>query len=260
MSENSFALTNKDDKHGLEIISNTKARKFSFSLKSNADFKCKILESQFHGMLLNINKIDVWTRLVGGFNAYNLLSVYATSVLLKINPEEVLIKLSTLKPAKGRFQIIQSSSKIIPIVDYAHTADALEKTLNTINLIRIDSQNLITVIGCGGDRDKEKRPKMAAIACNLSSQVIFTNDNPRSEDPIQITEEMLSGLSSIQKKKTLIIHDRKEAIKTACKLAKNDDIILLAGKGHEKFQEIKGKKIPFDDVKQLTELINTNQE
>ena len=251
-----FALVNKDDKHGLRMLSKTSARRFTYSLTSIADYKARLLENQFDGMLLNINKIDIWVKLIGQFNAYNLLAIYATACLLNIGETEVLTALSMLDSAEGRFQILNSDDGVIAIVDYAHTEDALKNILDTINDIRKNKNQLITVIGCGGDRDKTKRPKMASVACNLSTQVILTTDNPRSEDPDNIIEDMISGLDPVQKKKLLVVLDRKQAIRTACRLARKNDIILVAGKGHEKYQEIKGKKFPFDDREELIQSLN----
>ena len=217
-----------------------------------------MLQKEFGGTLLNIDKINVWTQLVGEFNMYNLLLVYATAVSFNINNQLALIALSELEPAEGRFHIIKNDKNIVPIVDFAHTEDSLKKVILTIKEICKDKQQLITIIGCGGDRDRKKRPKMTYVACNLSTKVIITNDNPRSEDPDQIINDMLFGLPSNLKNKTLVIKNRKEAIKTAVSIANMNDIILLAGKGHEKYQEINGKKTPFDDVQELSKAININ--
>lgn len=256
LPETAFALTNKDDKNGLKMLEGTKANKVSYSLKSSADYKCRILENQFEGMLLQINKVDVWVQLIGDFNAYNILSVYAIANQFGFEDYEVLTALSMLSSAEGRFQFIRSDEKITAIVDYAHTDDALKNVLSTINKIRSNAEQLITVIGCGGDRDKSKRPLMARVACDLSTQVILTSDNPRSENPDLIIEDMLAGLDPVQNKKVLVITDRKQAIKTACRLANETDIVLVAGKGHEKYQEIKGEKIPFDDMEELKNSLN----
>jgi UDP-N-acetylmuramoyl-L-alanyl-D-glutamate--2,6-diaminopimelate ligase len=259
LSKSAFALVNKDDKNGMKMLEGTKANQLSYSLKSVSDYKCKVLENQFDGMLLSINKVDVWVKLIGDFNAYNILSVYATAKQFGFSDYKVLTALSMLTAAEGRFECVQSGD-ITAIVDYAHTDDALKNVLSTINNIRTKTEELITVVGCGGDRDKTKRPKMAAVACNLSTQVIFTTDNPRSENPDAIIEDMIRGLDPIQKKKVLVITDRRQAIKTACKLAKAKDIVLIAGKGHEKYQEINGEKFPFDDLEELKLSLNINQQ
>ena len=256
LPKSAFALTNKDDKSGMKMLEGTKANKTTYALKSLADYKCKVLENQFEGMLLNINKVDIWTKLIGDFNAYNILSVYAVANLFGFEDIEVLTALSMLTAAEGRFQYFQSQEKITAIVDYAHTDDALKNVISTINNIRSNAEQLITVVGCGGDRDKTKRPLMAAVACNLSNQVILTADNPRSENPDSIIEDMLSGLDPVQKKKVLVITDRAQAIKTACRLANTNDIVLVAGKGHEKYQEINGEKFPFDDLEELKQSLN----
>ena len=251
-----FALTNKDDKNGMKMLEGTKAQKCTYSLKSVSDYKCRVLENQFEGMLLSINKVDIWVKLIGDFNAYNLLSVYAVANQFAFEDHEVLTALSMLTSPEGRFQYLQSEEKITAIVDYAHTDDALKNVLTTVNNIRANAEQLITVVGCGGDRDKTKRPLMAAVACNLSNQVILTSDNPRSENPDAIIEDMMRELDPIQRKKVLVIIDRKQAIKTACRLAKTNDIILVAGKGHEKYQEINGEKFPFDDLEELKQSLN----
>ena len=238
------------------MISNTKAIKLTYSLKSMADYKCKLIENRLDGMHLNIQNYELWVRLIGEFNAYNLLSVYAVAIQLGLNNEEVLEQISNLHSVEGRFQTIRTTENITAVVDYAHTPDALENVLKTINSIRNNNENVITVVGCGGDRDKTKRPKMAAIACNNSSQVIITSDNPRTENTEDIIEDMIKGLDPVQKKKTLVISDREQAIKTACTLSKEGDIILVAGKGHEKYQEINGEKFPFDDMQHLKESLN----
>jgi len=257
LSKSAFALVNKDDKNGMKMLEGTKANQLSYSLKSVSDYKCKVLENQFDGMLLSINKVDVWVKLIGDFNAYNILSVYATAKQFGFSDYKVLTALSMLTAAEGRFECVQLGD-ITAIVDYAHTDDALKNVLSTINAIRTKTEEVITVVGCGGDRDKTKRPKMAAVACNLSTQVIFTTDNPRSENPDAIIEDMIRGLDPIQKKKVLVITDRRQAIKTACKLAKAKDIVLIAGKGHEKYQEINGEKFPFDDLEELKLSLNIN--
>ena len=256
LPKSAFALTNKDDKNGMKMLEGTKAQKCTYSLKSVSDYKCRVLENQFEGMLLSINKVDIWVKLIGDFNAYNLLSVYAVANQFAFEDHEVLTGLSMLTSPEGRFQYLQSEEKITAIVDYAHTDDALKNVLTTVNNIRANAEQLITVVGCGGDRDKTKRPLMAAVACNLSNQVILTSDNPRSENPDAIIEDMMQELDPVQKKKVLVIIDRKQAIKTACRLAKTNDIILVAGKGHEKYQEINGEKFPFDDLEELKQSLN----
>jgi len=256
LKPDAIALVNNDDKHAKDIIKDTKAKTQTFSLRSMSNFKCKILENQFDGMLLNINNYDLWTRLIGEFNAYNVLVVYAVGRLLNYEEEKLLKGISLLDSAEGRFQSVKNKEGLTAIVDYAHTPDALQNVLSTINKIRSGNENLITVIGCGGDRDKKKRPKMAAIASNLSTKVIITSDNPRSEDPEKIITEMMSNLDPVQKKKCLEILDRKQAIKTACMLAEGNDIILIAGKGHEKYQEIKGVKYPFNDMLEIKQSLN----
>lgn len=256
LDKDAFALTNKDDKNGSKMLEGTKAKKLSYALKSLADYNCKVLENHFEGMLLHVNKVDVWVKLIGEFNAYNILAVYAVARQFGLQDYEVLTALSVLTAPEGRFQFITNEDSVIGIVDYAHTDDALKSTLSTINNIRISTQKLISIVGCGGGRDKTKRPLMAQAACNLSTQVIITTDNPRFENPEDIIEDMIFGLDPKQKKKILVITDRREAIMTAGKLAGESDIILLAGKGHEKYQEIKGKKFPFDDMKELKRSLN----
>ena len=256
LSKQAFALVNKDDKYALKMLEGTKAKKITYSLKSLSDYKCKVLENQFQGMLLQINKIDVWVKLVGKFNAYNMLAVYAVVKQFDFSEEDILKALSLLNSVNGRFEFVRNKEAVTGIVDYAHTDDALKNVIEVINEIKKDNEDLITIIGCGGDRDKSKRSLMAKIACDLSSQVIITADNPRSEHPDDIIKDMISKLNFIQKKKVLIITDRKQAIMTAGKLANKNDVILVAGKGHEKFQEIKGKKIPFNDMEELKKSIN----
>ncbi|MBN8696635.1 MAG: UDP-N-acetylmuramoyl-L-alanyl-D-glutamate--2,6-diaminopimelate ligase [Bacteroidetes bacterium] len=253
LGSDAFALTNRDDVNGEVMLQNTKATKRSYSLRSMADFKCKVIENQFSGLLLNIDNQEVWSKLIGSFNAYNLLAVYATAVLLKEDKTNVLTTLSTLSSVEGRFQYIRNSNGIVGIVDYAHTPDALQNVLKTINDIRTGNEQVITVVGCGGDRDAAKRPVMAKIACDMSNKVILTSDNPRSEEPEAIIKEMQTGVDAVNYKKTISITDRSEAIKTACSYANDGDIILIAGKGHEKYQEIKGVKHPFDDMEVLQE-------
>jgi UDP-N-acetylmuramoyl-L-alanyl-D-glutamate--2,6-diaminopimelate ligase len=218
-----------------------------------ADFKCKVVENQFSGLLLNIDNQEVWSKLIGSFNAYNLLAVYATAILLKEDKTNVLTTLSTLSSVEGRFQYIRNNNGVVGIVDYAHTPDALQNVLKTIADIRTGNEQVITVVGCGGDRDAAKRPIMAKIAGDLSTKVILTSDNPRSEEPEAILKEMQAGVDAVNFKKTISITDRSEAIKMACSIANDGDIILIAGKGHEKYQEIKGVKHPFDDMEVLQE-------
>lgn len=251
-----FSLSNIDDKNGGVMLQNTKANKYTYSLKSVSDFKTKIVENQLSGLVLSVDGTEVWTKLIGEFNAYNLLAVYATAILLGEDKLEVLTAISNLHAVVGRFQQVQSKNGIIAIVDYAHTPDALENVLDTISSIRTKNESVITVIGCGGDRDKEKRPKMAAVACEKSNKVILTSDNPRSENPDTIINEMMSGVEGQFFKNTLAITDRSQAIKTACSIANSGDIILIAGKGHETYQEILGVKHPFDDLKLITELFD----
>jgi len=253
LSQDAFALTNKDDANADVMLQNTKATKKTYSIHTMADFRAKVVENQFSGLLLNIDNKEVWSKLIGNFNAYNLLAVYATAVLLKEDKTNVLTALSTLTSVEGRFQYVRNEKGIIGIVDYAHTPDALMNVLNTINDIRTGNEQVISVVGCGGDRDAAKRPIMAKIACDLSSKVILTSDNPRSENPDTIIKEMQKGVDAVNHKKTLSITDRSEAIKTACSIATPGDIILVAGKGHEKYQEIKGVKYPFDDMQVLKE-------
>lgn len=250
-----FALVNMDDKNGLVMLQNTKATKYTYALKSYADYKAYILENQLSGLLLKINDNEVWTRLIGNFNAYNILAIYATAELLGLEKVENLRLISELESVAGRFQYVISDEKITAIVDYAHTPDALQNVLETINSIRTKNEELITIVGCGGDRDKTKRPKMGHIASALSTKVIFTSDNPRSEVPETIIEEIEKGVEPQNFKKTLSIVDRKQAIKTACQMAQTNDIILIAGKGHETYQEIKGERFDFDDFKIVQEFL-----
>ena len=253
LSADAFALVNKDDKNGLVMLQNTKAKKYSYALKSMADYTCKVVENDFSGMLLSIAGNDVWTKLIGGFNAYNMLAIYSVADLLGMDKLKTLTAISNLTSVDGRFQYIKSTNNVAGIVDYAHTPDALKNVLKTINEIRTGNEQVITVVGCGGDRDRTKRPIMASIACENSTKVILTSDNPRSENPEEIISEMKKGVEAVYFKKVLAITNREEAIKTACSLATDGDIILVAGKGHEKYQEIKGVKYPFDDLSVLTE-------
>lgn len=256
LPKSAFAITNVDDKNGSVMLQNTKAKKITYAIKSYADYKAQVLENQFTGLLLKINNNEVWTKLIGSFNAYNLLAIYATAVELGIEQNEALRLLSELESVSGRFQYFISEGKITAIVDYAHTPDALENVLNTINDIRTKNEELITVVGCGGDRDKTKRPIMAKIASEFSTKAIFTSDNPRTENPEAIIEEMEKGVEAQNFKKTVSILDRKQAIKTACQFAQANDIILIAGKGHETYQEINGVRHDFDDLKIVRELLN----
>jgi len=251
LPKDAFALTNVDDRNGNVMLQNTRAHKKSYALKNMADYKAKILENQFGGLLLMIDGEEVWFRMVGSFNAYNLLAVYTTAMLLEQDKAKVLTALSKLSGAEGRFDYIVAPNKIIGIVDYAHTPDAVQNVLSTIHDIRKGNEKVITVIGCGGDRDKTKRPVMAKVACEWSDKVILTSDNPRTEDPATIIKDMEAGVDAAYKRATVSIADRREAIKTACMLAQPGDIILLAGKGHEKYQEINGVKNHFDDKEEL---------
>lgn len=250
-----FAITNADDKNGSVMLQNTKASKYTYAIKSYADFRAQVMENQLSGLLLKVDEHEVWSRLIGNFNAYNLLAVYAAATLLGHDKMEVLRLLSELESVGGRFQHFVSDGKITAIVDYAHTPDALENVLSTINTVRTGNENLFTVVGCGGDRDKAKRPKMAGIASRLSSKAIFTSDNPRSEDPDAIIEDMEKGVEPQDFKKTLSVTDRKQAIKTACAMAVPGDIILIAGKGHETYQEVKGVRTDFDDMEVVRTLL-----
>lgn len=250
-----FALTNSDDKNGLVMLQNTRAKKYTYALKSFADYKAQILENDFGGLLLKINEQEVWTKLIGTFNAYNILAIYAASDLLGLKTLESLKYISELQTVSGRFQYFISDEKITAIVDYAHTPDALQNVLDTINGIRTKNEELITVVGCGGDRDRTKRPTMGHIASALSTKVIFTSDNPRTEDPEKIIEEIEAGVEPQNFKKIVSIADRRQAIKTACQLAQKNDIILIAGKGHETYQETNGVRKDFDDLKIVTEFL-----
>lgn len=254
LPKQAFALTNLDDKNGEVMLQNTKAKKRTYALKSMADYRAKVLENQFSGLVLNIDGTEVWTKLIGDFNAYNLLAVFGIAMELGANETEVLTELSQLTAVDGRFQFVTSTSGITAIVDYAHTPDALLNVLKTIENIRTKNETVFTVVGCGGDRDKAKRPAMATIACDLSDRVILTSDNPRSEDPNTIINEMMAGVDPVGMKKTLSILDREQAIKTAVAMANPNDIILIAGKGHEKYQEINGVKHDFDDMAIVNQL------
>lgn len=256
LPKNAFALTNIDDKNGNYMLQNTNAKKYSYALKTVADFKSKILEKQISGTLINVDGTEVWTKLIGVFNIYNLTAIIATAELLGLEKLEILTIVSQLESVSGRFQYTKSSDNVTAIVDYAHTPDALKNVLETINDIRTGNEKVITVVGCGGDRDKTKRPKMAHIASQLSNQVVFTSDNPRTEDPQIILDEMELGVAPENFKKTLTVVNRKQAIKTACKLSESGDIILIAGKGHENYQEINGVRNHFDDLEEVTNCFN----
>jgi UDP-N-acetylmuramoyl-L-alanyl-D-glutamate--2,6-diaminopimelate ligase len=256
LGASAFALTNADDRNGVVMLQNTKAHRKTYALSTLADFRARIIENHFSGLLLHINDEEVWFKLTGSFNAYNLLAVFATAMLLEQDKSKTLIALSRLSGAEGRFESVPSASGITGIVDYAHTPDAVKNVLTTIHDIRTGKQKIITVIGCGGDRDKAKRPVMARTACEWSDKVILTSDNPRSENPEQIIREMEAGVPAEARSKMLSITDRREAIRTACHLAAPGDIILLAGKGHEKYQEINRVKHPFDDKSILREQLN----
>lgn len=256
LPKTAFALTNIDDKNGTVMLQNTVASKRTYALKSYADYKAQILENQLSGLLLKVNDYEVWVKLIGTFNAYNVLAIYGTAIELGIEKVEALRLLSELESVAGRFQYIVSSTNITAIVDYAHTPDALENVLKTINDIRTKNEQLLTVVGCGGNRDTTKRPIMARIATSLSDKAILTSDNPRNEDPDAIIQEMEKGVEAQNYKKMLTITDRKQAIKAACQMAQPNDIILIAGKGHETYQEIKGERSHFDDMEIVTEFLN----
>ncbi len=255
LPKKAFALTNIDDKNGLVMLQNTKARKVTYALKSYADYRAQILENQFDGQLLKIGDHELWSKLIGSFNAYNLLAIYATAELLGLEQLEILRLMSELGSVDGRFQNMRSKEGITAFVDYAHTPDALKNVLETINALRTGNENVITVVGCGGDRDKTKRPVMGNIASTLSNTVIFTSDNPRTESPSKIISEMEAGVEAQNFKKVLSIENRRQAIKTACQLAKANDIILIAGKGHETYQETNGVRVEFDDFKIVKEFL-----
>lgn len=256
LSKSAFALTNIDDKNGNFMLQNTKAKKKTYALATIADYKAKILEKRFSGTLLKINETEVWTKLIGQFNASNLVAIFAVAELLDLEKLEILTIISQLENVSGRFESIISEDGVTAIVDYAHTPDALKNVLETINDIRKGSEKLITVVGCGGDRDKAKRPKMAHIASQLSDQSILTSDNPRTDNPQTIIDEMEVGITSENYKKTLSILDRRQAIKTACKFSERGDIILIAGKGHENYQEINGVRSHFDDLEEVKNCFN----
>jgi len=256
LTSEAFALSNVDDKRGSVMLQNTKAEKHRMAIKSMADYKVRIIHNTLQGLELNFDGVDVWFKLIGEFNAYNLLTAYATALLLGEEKEAVLSSLSVTKGANGRFEKVDNESKILAIVDYAHTPDALENVLETIDELRTKNELLVTVVGCGGDRDKSKRPKMSNIATKLSDKVILTSDNPRTEDPRQILEDMRAGIPKSKERNVMVIEDRKEAIRTACNLVGEGDIVLVAGKGHETYQEINGVRHHFDDKETLMELLN----
>ncbi|SFC16264.1 UDP-N-acetylmuramoyl-L-alanyl-D-glutamate--2,6-diaminopimelate ligase [Parapedobacter composti] len=251
-----FALSNADDKNGLIMLQNTFAHRKTYGIKSMADFKAKVIESHFDGMLLHLDGHEVWVKLVGGFNAYNILAVYGAAILLEQETMKVLTALSSITGAEGRFDATISKHGVVGVVDYAHTPDAVQNVLQTIQSLRKNNETIITVLGCGGDRDKAKRPKMAAVAAKYSDKVIITSDNPRTEDPLQIIHDMEAGIPADRKRDVFSIADRREAIRAACHLAKPGDILLIAGKGHEKYQEINGKRYDFDDKQVLINAFN----
>ncbi|MEP3207677.1 MAG: UDP-N-acetylmuramoyl-L-alanyl-D-glutamate--2,6-diaminopimelate ligase [Maribacter sp.] len=257
LSKKAFALTNIDDKNGLVMLQNTVARKKTYALKNYADYRAQILENQLDGQLLKIDDNELWSKLIGHFNAYNMLAIYAVADLLGLEKLEILRLLSELENVDGRFQYFISKEKITAIVDYAHTPDALKNVLETINTLRTGNENVITVVGCGGDRDRSKRPVMGHIASEMSNKAIFTSDNPRTESPTTIIEEMEDGVEPQNVKKIVSIENRKQAIKTACQLASAHDIILVAGKGHETYQETNGKRIDFDDFKMVKDFLKS---
>lgn len=251
-----FALTNIDDKNGAVMLQNTFAHKKAYGLKSLTDFKAKVLESHFDGMLLQLDGHELWVKLVGGFNAYNLLAVYGAAILLEQETVKVLTAMSEIDGAEGRFEVVRSKEGVVGIVDYAHTPDAVENVLTTVRELRKPGQQIISVLGCGGDRDKTKRPEMAAVAVRLSDKLIITSDNPRTEDPNLIIKDMEQGVQAVDRKRVFTITERKEAIRAACHLAQAGDIILIAGKGHEKYQDINGVKHHFDDKEILEQTFN----
>ena len=251
LSPKAFALTNVDDQNGMVMLQNTKAKKYTYSLKTIADFHAIVLENDFEAQLLNIEGVELWTKLIGQFNAYNVLVIYSTAILLGLKKDEILKVLSQLEPAQGRFDSVSTSKGTKAIIDYAHTPDALINVIKTINQIRKSNGRLITVVGCGGDRDKTKRPIMAKIAAENSDTLILTSDNPRTEEPEEILKDMQSGLDIITEKKSFTIVNRHDAIKLACQLANKEDVILVAGKGHETYQEVNGVRHHFDDKEEV---------
>jgi len=260
LSGDAFALVNADDKRGMVMLQNTKATKYTFGLKKLTDFKGRMISNTIEGLEMELMNKPIWFKLIGDFNAYNILAVFGTAMLFEQDPDQSLTILSSLHSAPGRFELVLPGSKIIAIVDYAHTPDALKNVLETIKSFRTGNEQVITVVGCGGNRDKTKRPLMASIAVRFSDKVVLTSDNPRDEDPMEIIREMQTGIGPSDARKTLVIADREEAIKTACMMANEKDIILVAGKGHETYQEIKGVKHPFDDrevVERMLKLVNS---
>ncbi|MEX2230655.1 MAG: UDP-N-acetylmuramoyl-L-alanyl-D-glutamate--2,6-diaminopimelate ligase [Cyclobacteriaceae bacterium] len=255
LNSDAFALVNADDKRGMVMLQNTKAAKYTFGLKKMVDYKARIITNSLEGLELEVAGKNVWFKMIGDFNAYNLLGVYGAALQLGEESDEVLLHLSALTGAPGRFERVLPGSKITAIVDYAHTPDALKNVLETIGAFRTGNEQVITVVGCGGNRDKTKRPLMASIACKMSDKVVLTSDNPRDEDPMQIIRDMQSGVLPTEVRKTLVLADREEAIKTACMMARENDIVLVAGKGHETYQEIKGVKYPFDDRQVMERVI-----
>ncbi len=261
LGSDAFALVNADDKRGMVMLQNTRATRVTFGLKKMVDYKARIITNSLDGLELEIGGKNVWFKMIGDFNGYNLLGVYGTAMLLGQDSDEVLLHLSALNGAPGRFERVLPGSKVTAIVDYAHTPDALKNVLETIGAFRTGAEQVITVVGCGGNRDKTKRPLMASIACKMSDKVVLTSDNPRDEDPMQIIREMQTGVLPTEARKTLVLADREEAIKTACMMARENDIILVAGKGHETYQEIKGVKYPFDDrevMQRVLKLLSDN--
>ncbi|PQJ15694.1 UDP-N-acetylmuramoyl-L-alanyl-D-glutamate--2,6-diaminopimelate ligase [Aureicoccus marinus] len=256
LPKTAFALVNTDDKNGLVMMQNTRARKLTYALKGYADYRAQVLESQFNGQLIKLDDNELWSKLIGQFNAYNLLAIYAVADQLGLDKIETLRLISELETVDGRFQYFISPQKIQAIVDYAHTPDALKNVLVTISALRTGNENVITVVGCGGDRDQSKRPVMGHIASEFSDKVIFTSDNPRSEPPRSIMDQMEAGVEIQNKKKVLMIEDRREAIKTACSLAQDGDIVLVAGKGHETYQEVQGVRTEFDDYKEIIQILS----
>lgn len=257
LTPSAFALINIDDRNGRVMVQNTKAKVYTYSLRSMANYRCKIIEQQPHGMMLNIDSTELWTRLIGNFNAYNLLAVYATARLLGFDQHEVLTALSNMGPVNGRFENMIAPNGVMAVVDYAHTPDALENVISTINKIKPEGNRLITVVGAGGNRDKTKRPIMTQVALQGSEMVILTSDNPRNEDPNVIIADMKKGVEPSSVGRVLTITDRREAIRTACILASPGDVVLIAGKGHENYQEIKGVKYHFDDKEEVAEIFKT---
>lgn len=255
LSSDAFALVNADDKRGMVMLQNTKASKYTFGLKKMVDYKARIITNSLEGLELEVSGKNVWFKMIGDFNAYNLLGVYGAALQLGEESDEALLHLSALSGAPGRFERVLPGSKITAIVDYAHTPDALKNVLETIGAFRTGTEQVITVVGCGGNRDKTKRPLMASIACKMSDKVVLTSDNPRDEDPMQIIRDMQAGVLPTEVRKTLVLADREEAIKTACMMARENDIVLVAGKGHETYQEIKGVKYPFDDRQVMERVI-----